>query len=495
MEIRKTLICEAVPNVVYISKPDDIRANSFTLSLVSSEASGVSRACPPCEGDGAPRITIQCDWNDHAGSLCSLEDAQNIQVSSGEWKTKWKRTGWETAPPQGADLSKGFQVLFRFDYVVTDLTEGTAVLHIVLHHFPGYDEEAPFTAVFWRRYALSVEYFVSDKPKTEYGDFCTLSWKVQNSSACFMDGRQVKAEDSCDVFPTADPQSYFLLAENSYGASLPSYLTVGLTNWAGIEAGSQECLPIAEETCGCNAEIYKYEGNYYTFAARSLYTADNLEKPEWKKLSGPEAGAQDFDFYTCLQWDGCFLAICGSVLYRYTFADGTWSSGQILLDYGDDTVCRAVLFQNSPLYAAVVEKNMLVLSYYEERLDIWDTNYFLEEKAEIEDFDMVEFQGSLYLALKQKSGGLIIYRTEDLEDWKKTDTAQGSAWFRLLACKRRLFLVQDDKITDLEGGSLYPDVPKLPEAGKGIRVCMEEDRAYLVFPADEKQVNGYRFRP
>lgn len=496
MDKIKTLVCQAVPNIIYISKPEKIKVNSFTISLVSADAAGASRNCTEVASTkGAALITVQCDWNSGTSSLCTLEDAKNIRVSGEAWKVRWKRIGWEVTPPQGADLSNGFQLSLRFDNVVTDLQEGTAVLHIVLHHFPGYDEEAPFTAAAERRYALSVDSFESDKPKVEYGDSCNLNWRVINSSRCFLDGMEVKPQDSYTVFPRTDPQTYTLLAGNEYGDIIRQGVSVYLTNWRNTETVSQQVLPLNEDTCDSNAEIYKYEGNYYTFAAQSLYTTDDMEKPDWKKLTGPEAGKDDFDFYTCLCRENYFLVLCQTVLYKYSFSEESWNSEEISLDYGDNTACRAVLFQDIPLYAAIYEKRMIILSYYDDKHHIWDTNYFLDAKAEIDSFDMAEFQGSLYVALRKKSGGTIIYRTEDLEDWKKIDALDCSKWFRLFVCKRRLFLIWRNGIADLEGGTLYEDFPDLPEEGACIRVCMASDRVYLACPGTEDTIKGYRFRP
>ncbi len=496
MDKIKTLVCQAVPNIIYISKPEKIKTNSFTVNLVSADAAGAGRECPAAESaDGTALITVQCDWNSGTSSLCSLEDAKNIRVSSEAWKVRWKRTGWEVRPPQGADLTNGFQLSLRFDNVVTSLQEGTAVLHIVLHHFPGYDDEAPFTAVAERRYALSVDCFESNKQKVEHGDSCTLNWRVTNSSRCFLDGMEVKPEDSKTVFPKENPQTYTLLAGNEYGDIIHQGLSVSLTNWSNMETVSQQALPLKENTCDSNAEIYEYEGSYYTFAAQSLYTTDNMEKSDWKKLTGPEAGSGDFDFYTCLCREDHFLVICPAVLYQYSFLEGSWNREEISLDYGDNTACRAVLFQDIPLYAAIYEKNTLILSYYDDKHRLWDTNYFLDAKGEMDSFDMVEFQGSLYVALKKSAGDIMIYRTEDLEDWKKIDTLDGSEWFRMLVCKRRLFLIWKNGITDLEGGTLYEDFPELPAEGSCIRVCMVSDRVYLACPDTNDTVKGYRFRP
>lgn len=495
MDKIKTLVCEIVPDIIYISKPEKIKTNHFTMSLVSAEAAGASRECLAAGStDAAPLITVQCDWKSSKSSLCTLEDAKNIRVSCEEWKVRWKGTGWEVKPPQGSDLSNGFQLALRFDNVVTSLQEGTAVLHIVLHHFPGYDDEAPFTAVAERRYALLVEYFKSDKQKAEYGDSCTLNWRVRNSSRCFLDGTEVKPEDTKTVFARENPQTYTLLAGNEYGDIIRQGLSVSLTNWSNMETVRGQALPLKEDTCDSNAEIYEYAGNYYTFAAQSLYTTENMEKPDWKKLTGPEAGSGDFDFYTCLCRKDHFLVICPTVLYRYSFQEGSWNKEENSLDYGDNTVCRAVLFQDIPLYAAIYEKSTLILSYYDDKHHLWDTNYFLDAE-EMDGFDMAEFQGSLYVALKKKSGDIMIYRTEDLEDWKKTDTLEGSKWFRLLVCKRRLFLILENGIVDLEGGTLYEDFPELPAQRDCIRVCMESDRVYLACPDTDDTVKGYRFRP
>lgn len=489
----RTLICQSVPNVIYISEQKKTSTNSFTLSLTSAEACGAVRGS---EGrawqTASPRMTVLCEWENEESSLCSLEDAKGIRVSCEGWKARWKRTGWEIAPPQGADLSKGFSLSLHFDNVVTRLREGTAVLHVTLHSFPGYEEEAPFTAVVERRYALRVERFESDRQKVERGCGCTLDWRVANSSACFLDGVQVKAADSRTVFPAADPQNFILLAQNAYGAVANGTLQVNLTNWSDVGTVSQGGLPLREDPCTSNAEIYAHGGTYHTFADGFLYETADMEQPEWRKLTGP--GAADYGLHTCLCAEEGFLVICRGVQYVYSFQEGKWSREKNLLDCGDGKVCRAVLFQGEPLYASVYEKSMLLLSCYDRQQREWINNYFLDAGAGIADFDLMEFQGDIYAAVQREAGDIVIYRTEDLEMWKRIDAAEGSGWFRLLACGRRLFLIRKEGILDLEGGSLYRDFPDLSEAD-GIRVCMLPDRAYLVWHGEGEQIHSLRFRP
>ncbi len=491
----RTLICQSVPNVIYLSRQEKTYTNSFTLSLTGAEACGTVRRDAERTGQAvSPRVTIQCEWDNEESSLCCLEDAKDIRVSCEGWKPRWKRTGWEIEPPQGADLSKGFSVPLYFDNVVARLREGTAVLHVTLHSFPGYEEEAPFTAVVERRYALCVEHFRSDRQKVERGGCCILDWRVVNSSACFLDGAQVKAEDSRTVSPTADPQNFILLAQNAYGAVVNSTLQVNLTNWSAVGTACQGSLPLKEDPCASNAEIYGCGGKYYTFAAGSLYGTADMEEPDWRKLTGPEAAAADYGLYTCLCTEEGFLVICRGVQYLYSFQEGKWDSVENMLTYGEGRVCRAVLFQGEQVYASAYTKNMLILSCYDRQRQEWDNNYFLDAGGEIADFDLIEFQGNIYAAVQKKEGDIVIYRTEDLEVWKQVDVAEGSVWFRLLACKRRLFLIRKEGILDLEGGSLYQDFPDLSKAG-GIRVCMMSDRVYLVWPDEGERINSLRFRP
>lgn len=492
----RTLICQSVPNVIYISEQEKTYINNFRLSLIGAEACGaVCRSAERTEEDASACITIQCEWENEESSLCSLENAKDIRVSSEGWKSRWKHTGWEIEPPREADLSKGFSLSLLFDNVVTWLREGTAVLHVTLHSFPGYENEAPFTAVVERRYALCVERFGSDRKKVERGGGCTLDWRVVNSNECFLDGVQVKAEDSRTVFPVTDPQNFILMAQNAYGAIVNRTLQVNLTNWSAAGTTGQSSLPLREEPCTSNAEIYAHGGRYYTFVAGFLYETADMEQPDWRKVSGPEAAEEEYGLHTCLCTEEGFLVICRGMQYLYSFQKRKWSSEKNPLDYGDGRMCRAVLFQGEPLYASVYEKSMLILSCYERQKREWDNDYFLDADAEIAGFDLLEFQGELYAAVQKKAGDIVIYRTADLEVWKQVDTAEGSEWFRLLTCGRRLFLIRKEGILDLEGGELYRDFPDLAKAGDGIRVCMIPDRVYLVLHGEGEQINSLRFRP
>lgn len=496
MSRSRTLICQPIPNVIYISEQERTYTNSFRLSLTSAEACGAVRGnTERTRRAASARMTIQCEWEKEESSLCSLENAKDIRVSSEDWKARWKRTGWEIEPPQEADLSQEFSLSLCFDNVVTWLREGTAILHVTLHSFPGYEDEAPFTVVVERRYALCVERFESDREKVERGCCCTLDWRVVNSNECFLDGAQVKAEDSRTVFPVTDPQNFMLMAQNAYGAIVNRTLQVSLTNWSAAGMTSRSSLPLKDDPCASNAEIYGHGGKFYTFVAGFLYETADMEQPDWRKVSGPEAAEKDYGLHTCLCTEEGFLVICRGMQYLYSFREGKWSGTKNLLAYGDGRMCRAVLFQGEPLYASVYEKNMLILSCYERQQREWDNNYFLDADAEIAGFDLLEFQGDVYAAVQKKAGGIVIYRTEDLEVWKQVDTAEGSGWFRLLTCKRRLFLIRKGGILDLEGGDLYRDFPDLSKADDGIRVCMMSDRVYLVLPGEEEQINSLRFRP
>lgn len=497
----RTLQCTIAPLDAYITQEGQSICNEFQLTVVSREAASVSvkmQADPPT--DNTPVLSITCDWKDGFTSLCTKEDAAEIQVSpiNSAWSVSWGGGGWLCTPPAKADLSKGFRVSFLFSNVVIRTKEHTAVLDLAAHYFPGFAKHSPAVVTMEKRYLMHIDYFYPDLQMVERGEKCKLSWSVRNATQCSISGEAVNLKGSKEVRVYADRQRFYLEVHNEFSRYAVAQQEIRLTNWK--EIGQVQNYPLLSSQSASNHRMYEYNKELYACLGGKIYAADPAQGLLWREVSSAALDQVGLDYNTSILIKDELQILTAEKAYCYLLKQNKWENIGIRSSSTKRVACAAALLGRAPVFAEIMGKKTIQLSVFDRASRLWNLEYYYKVTDEIEELtgmDLIVHQGVLYLAASGQDE-IYLYRSNDIENWTLcAHAAFEHSWFVLTSCGNRLFLLQPKGMVDLSGGSLYEAFPALPIA-QTARVCtgvLAESMYLATTGAPGKTAPLLRFRP